>query len=278
MIERAYAKINLCLDVVRKREDQYHEMNMIMVPINFYDVIKMEISDEMKFKSNANFITFDEKNTIYKAIQILRNEYKFEENFNIELTKHIPTQAGLAGGSADGAATMRLVNRLLKLNIPDEKMNELAKQVGADVPFCINNQPAQVSGIGEKLDFFNFNSDFHIFLVKPFKGISTKVAFSTLNFQECKHGNVEAMRAALIEQNYQAVIDNLENTLEYSAFKLLPEIEEIKNQLLAFGFDGALMSGSGSTVFAITKKPGLLKEATAYFRKKRYFVRSTAIL
>ncbi len=278
MIERAYAKINLCLDVVKKRDDGYHEMNMIMVPINFYDVVKIEISDEMKFESNARYIGFNEKNTIYKAIKVLREEYHFKENFHIKLTKHIPTQAGLAGGSADGAATLRLINKLLKLNISDEIMNELAKKVGADVPFCMKNQPAQVSGIGEKLDYFSFTSDFHVFLVKPYKGVSTKTAFNTLNFDECSHPNIEKVKTALINQDYDIFVSSLGNTLEYSAFKLVPEIKEIKKELISCGFDGVLMSGSGSTVFAITKEKKILNIATKIFRKKGYFTRSTAIL
>ena len=277
MKERAFAKINLCLDVVRRREDGYHELNMIMVPIDFYDVVEINIADEMSLKTNAGYLPIDEKNTVIKAIQVLREEYGFEENFEIILTKHIPTQAGLAGGSADGAAAMRIVKKLLNLEIDDNKMNELAKKVGADVPFCIHSRPAVVTGIGENLEYFDLESDFIVFLVKPNRGVSTKMAFEQLNFEKCTHPDAQAMKKALIEQDYEAVLNQLGNSLEESAYRLVPQIASIRKELLNFGFDGALMSGSGSTVFGITKNEALADRAVKVFKRKGYFVRKTKI-
>lgn len=277
MKERAYAKINLCLDVVKRREDGYHELNMIMVPIDFYDVLEMNISDTMTMNTNVGFLPMDDKNTVIKAIEVMREEFEFSENFAIHLTKHIPTQAGLAGGSADGAAAMRLVKRLLKLDIAAEKMVEMAKKVGADVPFCVQSRPAYVSGIGENLDFFDFNSDFYVFLVKPFKGVSTKMAFEQLNFAVCSHPDAKAMKKALIKQDYSSTLNELGNSLEQSAFELVPQIAEIKEELIHFGFDGALMSGSGSTVFGLSKDESLVDRACIAFRKNGCFVRKTRI-
>lgn len=277
MKERAYAKINLCLDVVQRREDGYHELNMIMVPIDFYDVLEMNVASEMSMRTNVGFLPFDDKNTIIKAIEIMRAEFGFSQNFAINLTKHVPTQAGLAGGSADGAAAMRMVKRLLHLDIPEQKMNELAKKVGADVPFCINNRPAVVTGIGENLEFFDFSSDFYVFLVKPFRGVSTKMAFEQLDFQQCSHPDVFAMKQALLKNNYDEALKHLGNSLEQSAFQLVPQIAKIKSELLEFGFDGALMSGSGSTVFALTKNEELINRACIAFRKNGCFVRKTRI-
>lgn len=277
MKERAYAKINLCLDVVKKRGDGYHELNMIMVPIDFYDVLEMNISTTMTMNTNVGFLPMDDKNTIIKAIEVMRKEYGFSENFAIHLTKHIPTQAGLAGGSADGAATMRMVKRLLKLEISDEKMVAMAKKVGADVPFCVQNRPAFVSGIGENLDFFDFTSDFYIFLVKPYKGVSTKMAFEQLDFTQCSHPDAKAMKKALINQDYRNTLNELGNSLEQSAFNLVPQIAQIKEELIQFGFDGALMSGSGSTVFALSKDESLVNRACIAFRKNGCFIRKTRI-
>ncbi|NLC97055.1 MAG: 4-(cytidine 5'-diphospho)-2-C-methyl-D-erythritol kinase [Erysipelotrichaceae bacterium] len=277
MRENAYAKVNLSLDVVSRKENGYHELSMIMVPLYFYDILTMEIALEMSFVSNIKYLTKDENNTVIKAIEVLRNEYKFQENFNISLTKHIPTQAGLAGGSADAAAAMRLVKRLLKLNISDSKMIDLAKLVGADVPFCIMNKPAMVSGIGEKLDFFKLNTDFNILLVKPKKGISTKIAFSQLDLNLCDHPDVNAMKNSLINNDYEGVIKNLKNSLEQPSLLLVPQIKEIKEDMLKLGMDGALMSGSGSTVFGITRDLDILEKANTYFREKKFFVRKTVV-
>lgn len=277
MKERAFAKINLCLDVVRRREDGYHELNMIMVPIDFYDLVEINISDKMILKSNVGYLPIDEKNTVIKAIEVLRKEYGFKENFEIVLTKHIPTQAGLAGGSADGAAAMRILKKLLNLEISEEKMNALAKMVGADVPFCINSRPAVVTGIGENLEYFDLKTDFFIFLVKPSRGVSTKMAFEQLNFNVCSHPDAHAMKEALVRQDYEGMLKQLGNSLEESAYRLVPQIASIKQDLLDFGFDGALMSGSGSTVFGITKDEALVDRACQKFRKQGHFVRKTKI-
>ncbi|MCF0114208.1 MAG: 4-(cytidine 5'-diphospho)-2-C-methyl-D-erythritol kinase [Erysipelotrichaceae bacterium] len=278
MIERAYAKVNLCLDVVRKRDDGYHEMKMIMVPLNFYDVLSIEIADEMSYSQNVGYIPMDDRNTIIKAINVLRSEYGFEENFKIELQKHIPSQAGLAGGSADAAACIRLIRRLLHLDMNEEKMISLAKKVGADVPFCCLNKPCMVKGIGEILEPFTIDCDFYLFLVKPRKGVSTRLAFQHLDFTTCIHPDADSMQYALENNDYETFVSLLGNTLEQPSFEMVPEIEQIKKELVDFGFDGSLMSGSGSTVFAVTKDERLLKDARDKFSKRRYFVRSTSIL
>ncbi len=277
MRDNAYAKINLSLNVLGKREDGYHELSMIMVPIHFYDILEMDISDKMAIKQNVGYIPTDENNTIIKAINVMRSEFNFSENFDVKVIKHIPTQAGLAGGSADAASAMRLVKKLLKLNISDDKMVELAKKVGADVPFCLKNMPALVGGIGEKLDYFKVNCNFHLLLVKPKKGVSTKLAFSNIDFNTCPHPDTYDMKEALINNNYEEVIKNLGNSLEEPSFKIVKEIENIKNEMVNLGLDGALMSGSGSTVFGISRNLELIKKASEHFKKKGMFVRITSI-
>ncbi|MBQ4343447.1 MAG: 4-(cytidine 5'-diphospho)-2-C-methyl-D-erythritol kinase [Erysipelotrichaceae bacterium] len=278
MKRRAYAKINLGLDVVERREDGYHELNMIMVPIDFYDLCEVNLSETMSFHSNASYLPTDDKNTMLKAVSVMREHFGFMQNFEIGLMKHIPSQAGLAGGSSDAAAVMHMVRELLNLETDDETMIQLAKKVGADVPFCYMEQPAQVSGIGEKMDFFELNSDFYLFLAKPYRGVSTKKAFESLNFKTLRHPNIRAIRDALENGNYYQLIGALGNSLEQTAFELVPQIREIKHELEDFGFDGALMSGSGSTVFAITKDKELLNRASEHFRKKGCFVRKTRII
>lgn len=278
MKERAYAKINLCLDVVGEREDGYHDLKMIMVPVDFYDVLEMVPAEETTMTLNRSFLPVNEKNTVIKAINVMRECYGFEEEFACSLQKHIPTQAGLAGGSADAAAAIRIMNQLLKLDMSREDMISVGKKVGADVPFCIFNQCASVSGIGDVLDPFECNTDFEILLVKPKRGVSTKTAFTEMDKENVVHPDCEAMRKALVSNDYEGVISNLGNSLEEVSLRLVREIREIKEDLSALGFDGVLMSGSGSTVFGITKSPRLLKKTSDLMRYKGYFVRMTKIL
>ena len=277
MKQRAYAKINLCLDVMCRREDGYHELEMIMAPVNLYDTLNFEFSDEMRLHSNVPYLPLDQRNTIVKAIELLRAEYGFKENFEITLQKHIPTQAGMAGGSTDGAAAIRALNKMLRLGMDNEKMVEIAKKVGADVPFCLRSRPAFVTGIGENLEHFRVHTPFYLLLVKPYKGVSTKVAFETLDFSCAEHPDCRKMRQALITNDYEGVLQSLGNTLEQSAFKLVPQIATIKRDLLGLGFDGALMSGSGSTGFALTRDPELLEKGAAAMRKKAAFIRKTEL-
>ena len=278
MRERAYAKINLCLNIKSRREDGYHELEMIMVPIDFYDTLEMIPSDEMRIYNNRAYIPVNEKNTVIKAVQVLRQRYGFDTNFEIRLQKHIPTRAGLAGGSADAAAAIRMMNRMLNLNMSEQDMIDCGREVGADVPFCILSKPALVQGIGEVIVPFECHPDFHILLVKPKRGVSTKEAFELSDQTEPEHPDCRKMGKALIEGNYQGIVDALGNSLEGAALQLVPEIRQVKEALSLLGFDGVLMSGSGSTVFGITKDEALVDKTMELMRERKLFVRKTRIL
>ena len=277
MKERAYAKINLCLDVVGKREDGYHDLKMIMVPINFYDVLEMEFAPETTLELNRDYLPINDKNTIIKAIHIMQEKYNITEEFRCRLEKHIPTRAGLAGGSADAAAAIRMINRMCNLHLTKDEMIAVGKEVGADVPFCILNRPAFVEGIGEKITTFSCSPDFYLLLIKPRKGVSTAEAFHIVDEQEGIHPDCKAMQEALEYNDYDSIISSLGNSMENAAMTLVPEIRKAKQDLLDLGFDGVLMSGSGSTVFGITKDVELLDRSIDILKKKRYFVRKTTV-
>lgn len=278
MKDRAYAKVNLVLEVVNRLENGYHELNMIMAPLNFYDVVDIEFASVTTIESNAVYLPVDQRNTVIKAIELLRAKYQFQQQFKIKITKHIPTQAGLAGGSSDAASTIRILNKLLRLNMSLQDMLDIGKQVGADVPFCILNQPAVVRGIGEVLQPFELECDFWLVLVKPRKGVSTKLAFEALEGKDMVGGHVNEMKKALQSDDYPSVIANLFNTLEKPSIAMVPEIADIKDKLLAMGFDGALMSGSGSTVFGITRQEALANQASATLKQYDYFTRKVQLL
>ena len=277
MKERAYAKINLCLDVVGKREDGYHDLKMIMVPINFYDVLEMEFAPETTLELNRDYLPINDKNTIIKAIHIMQEKYNITDEFRCRLEKHIPTRAGLAGGSADAAAAIRMINRMCNLHLTKDEMIAVGKEVGADVPFCILNRPAFVEGIGEKITTFSCSPDFYLLLIKPRKGVSTAEAFHIVDEQEGIHPDCKTMQEALKYNDYEGIISSLGNSMENAAMTLVPEIRKAKQDLLDLGFDGVLMSGSGSTVFGITKDVELLDRSIDILKKKRYFVRKTTV-
>ena len=279
MKERAYAKINLCLDVVKGRKDGYHDLRMIMVPIDFYDVLEMTRAEETSLRLNRSYLPVDEKNTVIKAISVLRDMYHFDSQYACVLEKHIPTQAGLAGGSADAAAAIRMLNRMEHLHMTRNDMVKAARSVGSDVPFCVLNQPALVEGTGEVIEPFVCHPDFHVLLVKPKRGVSTALAFQKFDELETPvHPDVDGMRQALIEGDYAGVVRRLANSLEDVSMDLVPEIKKVKQELTDFGFDGVLMSGSGSTVFGITQSRRLLNDACDTMRQRGYFTRMTRIL
>ena len=227
---KAHAKINLGLNVVRKREDGYHELEMVMMPIALHDLIYVTVIETgIEITSNSAIMPTDERNIMYKAAKLMMDTYNIEQGIKIHIYKHIPIQAGLAGGSSDGAAVMRAINELFHLNKTNDELALLGKQIGADVPFCIYEQPAFVSGIGEKVE----------------------------------------------ENDYQGIVENVGNTLEGVSMKLVPQIQEIKQKLLDMGFDTALMSGSGSCVFGLTKDEELLENAMNEFRKEKLFAKKT---
>ena len=257
MQELAYAKINLSLDVLRRRADGYHELSMIMFPLTFHDTLTIEISDEDCYSCDIPLV-FDEKNTIVKAVQLMRNTYQLKEHFRIHCEKVIPMEAGLGGGSADAAAVLRAINRLCKLNLSLTELAELGKKIGADVPFCVMNQAAYVSGIGEKIEPFDLVFDYEILLVKHQRGVSTAQAFQSLDFNTAKHYDVRQIVEALKANDEQKWLSMIGNTLEQSAFKLVEEIKQVKEQMLDDGFDAVLMSGSGSALFGLTKNKQLI--------------------
>ena len=278
MKERAYAKINLCLDVAGLKDNGYHELKMIMVPVNFYDVLEMVPAAETTLTVNRSYLPVNEKNTIISAVQVMQEMYGFSQGFACSLSKHIPTRAGLAGGSADAAAAIRMMDRMMHLNMSREEMIAAAKKVGSDVPFCMFNQPCYVEGTGDILYPFEVNTPMEILLVKPRRGVSTKEAFALADQREVVHPDCQAMRTALINNDYEGVCASLGNSLEAVSLELVSDIRNIKEYLKARGFDGVLMSGSGSTVFGLTRSHSLVEETMKELRGRHYFVRHTNIL
>ncbi len=259
--EKAYAKINLFLNVVNKRFDGYHDLEMVMAAIDFYDVLTFENNPfgNIKVTSDKTITENYEDNIVYKIAKFLKEEFKIEQGVNIKITKNIPIAAGLAGGSADGAATFRGLNKLWKLKLSLDEMASLGEKFGADVPFCIYNKLCIARGKGEELVFLKNKLKTPLLLVNPGVKISTKEVFSKVNPEEITHRKISDMTSAIYNNNHELMARELHNSLESITFEMEPEIQKIKNEMINLGLDGALMSGSGATVFGISKNKVKLK-------------------
>lgn len=276
---RAYAKVNLALDVVRKREDGYHELDMIMAPITLHDLIYIDRIDKgIEITSNNSRIPTDERNIMYKVAKILIERYHIPYGVKIHIYKHIPIQAGLAGGSANGAAVLKAMNKMFRLHLSLQTLADIGKEVGADIPFCIYERMALVRGIGEKLEFIDSPFTCYLLLVKPKKGVSTKKSFDMLDLNNALHPQIMNMKMGIENNDYEMVVKSLGNTLELPSMEMVDDIGKIKKEMLEIGFDGALMSGSGSCVFGLTMNEQILEEGFQYFKNKYNFVRKTEIL
>ncbi len=277
MITYAYAKINAALNVVRKREDGYHELEMVMLPLTLCDDIRIEFAKNDWYTWNLKY-RINGSNTIVKAVNLMRETYGIKKRFRIHVHKRIPTQAGLAGGSADAAAVMLAIRDMCKIKASDEDLAALSKAIGADVPFCVLHRPCVVKGIGEKLEPFDMNCDFDILLVKPNKGVSTKECFESIQFDECLHPDVNEVRRCLVENDFDHLKEAVGNTLEIPAAKLVPQIMTAKQDLIDRGFEVVCMSGSGSCLFALTKHTEMIDEVLKDEKYLGWFISKCRVL
>ena len=184
MKDRAYAKVNFALDVFNVRQDGYHDIKSIMVPIFFYDELEINIADEDKFICNKSYVTDNPNNSITKMINLFKEKYNINDHYEITLNKCIPTKAGLGGGTSDAGSTLRILKKLYNMDLSKQEEKELCVNVGADVLFNYYNKPAVVSGIGDIVEPFNIAKQYHVLLVKPYYGVSTKEAYEKLDCSE----------------------------------------------------------------------------------------------
>ena len=260
---RAFAKINLCLDVLRRKENGYHEVEMVMTNVDIFDVLEIKELEEKKIllKSYNTDLAMDETNLIYKAIVLLQNETGKTFGVEVLLEKNIPMEAGMAGGSADAAATLKAVNELFALGVSDERLLELGASLGADIPFCIMGGTVLASGIGEKLRRLSPLPKMKLLIVKPKAGLSTKKVYESLDIDGLNkagfiHKDVGEM-VSVIESDeadktkIEKIAGRLDNILEVPSIRLLPLIADIKQKMLDNNCLGALMSGSGTAIFGI---------------------------
>lgn len=267
---RAFAKINLGLDILRKREDGYHEVRMIMQTIQMYDVLEMKKVKKPGISLSVNYpyIPSDERNLVYKAAKLLMDEFQVKEGVDIRLEKFIPVAAGMAGGSSDAAAAMVGINHLFKLGLSEKDLMDRAVNIGADVPYCIMRGTALAEGIGEKLTRIAQVPDCYVLIGKPGIGVSTKTAYESLQFDKIQsHPDIDGMIRDIENGNLLAMTDKMGNVFESGIIGKYPVIGEIKDLMEANGALKAMMSGSGPTVFGIFDDREKMEAAAAVLRQ-----------
>ena len=265
---KAYAKINLAIDVIKKRPDNYHEVKMIMQSINLFDIITLtDYDNKIIITSNSMDIPLDNSNLAYKAAQVLRQYANISKGVQINIEKNIPVAAGLAGGSANAAAVLIGLNELWNLNLEITTLMELGATLGSDVPFCLKCGTMLATGRGEVLTPLNNLPNLFVVLVKPKISVSTAWVYNNFNKDKVqKIPDIDDMIIGLEESNLEKIFRNSANVLESVTIEHYPEIKEIKNLLTNSGALLTLMSGSGPTVFALSDN---LKKATTIIENIR---------
>ncbi len=281
MYIKAYAKINIALNVLGKDDNGYHQLDMVNLPLELHDSIEISVLPD----SSDSFITCDDieieetkYNLITIAINKAREKYKFKQQFTIHVYKDIPISAGLAGGSANAAAVLNALFQLLKIKPSRDEKIELGKSIGADVPYCLFNIPSRVRGIGEIIEPIKIKKSYHVLIVKPLKGLSTKNVFDRADGMELENGNIDNVIEALAKGDDDLLAKSVHNALEKPSFSMLPEIAKIKDSLLKDGIKIVLMSGSGSSVIALEEDAKKLTKLEKKYAKMGYDTRLTRTL
>ena len=269
---KAYGKINLGLDVLRRREDGYHDVRMIMQTVGIFDRVDLIWKEEpgIQVETNLYYLPTNENNLVYKAAKLLMDECQVQEGLLIRLRKFIPVAAGMAGGSSDAAAVLFGVNKMFRLGLTTEELMERGVKIGADVPYCILRGTALSEGIGEVLTSLSPVPQCQVLVAKPGINVSTKFVYENLHANDLRpeqHPDIDGMIRAIKAQDLQGIADKLGNVLETVTVKEYPVIQEIKDKMLEFGAIGSLMSGSGPTVFGLFTNP---KAAQQAYEELRY--------
>lgn len=267
---KAYAKINLGLDVLGTLPNGYHEVRMIMQSIDLYDKVNIfrNRTGKIDIKTNLEYLPVGQDNLVYKAIKMLKDEFNIYDGINVDLFKIIPVAAGMAGGSTDAAAALKGMNEMFGLGLSTEELMERGAKLGADVPYCIMSGTALAEGIGEKLTKLPDCPQCHIVIGKPPVSVSTKVVYDKLIIDDnTVHPDIDGIIEGINNNNINTVASKLSNILETVTKSEYPIIAEIENDMMEHGAIGSIMSGSGPTVFGIFDDEEKAMQCKDFFRK-----------
>ena len=266
MKKKSYAKINLTLDVIEKREDGYHNIDGIMQMIDLYDEVEVKNSDKFEITSNSKDIPLDERNLVYKVYKVLKEKYKFNERFSIRIEKNIPVSAGIAGGSTNSAVVIEMIDEILGLNMSLDDKKQIGKSVGADIPYLLVGKTARTRGIGDELEILDSLPTTDILIVNNGVEIATPYVYSNI-VPSGNSDRIDKLINVYKNKNYDEFFKGLYNVMEKVSISYCPEIQNIKDKMYEFNCIKSLMSGSGPTVFGIFNDDKDIKKAYDYFKK-----------
>lgn len=276
MLIKAYAKINLAIDVGRKDESGYHDVDMLTIPISLHDILEIEplLSRHGVFlTSDDPTLICDEGNLAYIALQKMEENFSFDKGYRIQIYKRIPMEAGLGGGSADAAGVIRAICKIYNMKIDDPKIINIARSIGSDVPFCLINEPARVLGTGEEIKPLPLNMNYHVLIVKPHKGLSTKAVYEkydSIPEEQREHPNIDNLIKSIQDGDQEKMQDNMKNGLYKPASMLFPVLDGILKDFKKMGFPLYAMTGSGNACFALSKDLFKIEKAKRYFTSLNY--------
>lgn len=266
---KAYAKINLFLDILHKRQDGYHELDMIMQTVSLHDVLHIKKTKKgISLKCNNPMIPVDQTNTVYKAAELFINQNHLDSGVSIKIDKRIPSEAGLAGGSTDAAATLVALNQLFETKLSEKQLRHMALLIGSDVPFCIEGGTKRAKGRGEMLEKIPMLPKTYIVIIKPHANVSTKYAYSLFDNKK-KNINIARMVKAIESQDIRTIGKNLYNEFEDYILPLNYEIRKAKEYLCSFKNDGCMMTGSGAAIYSLHSSQAQAKEV--YKKAKKIY-------
>lgn len=251
---KAYGKINLGLDVIRKRPDGYHDLDMVMQMVDVYDdvILTRLEGTEIVVRTDTTVLSNGKDNLAYMAAKMLMDEFGIAQGLEITIRKRIPIAGGMAGGSSDCAATLTGVNQMFDLGLGKEELMERGVRLGADVPYCILGGTAIARGIGEILTPLPTPPKCHVIIAKPPVSVSTAFVYGNIKPDKIeKRPDIEAMVSAIKAQNLYKLAESLYNVMEDITVPKYPIIQEIKTVMLENGALNSIMSGSGPTVFGL---------------------------
>lgn len=279
---KARAKINISLDILGRRENGYHDVEMIMQTIELYDKLNMSIlaEDQIVIKSNIPYLPVDDRNLVYKIIRYMKEEYSISKGVYVDLYKMIPIAAGLAGGSSDAAATIEGMNRLFSLNLDQSAMLRIGEKFGSDIAFCMIQGTALATGLGEKIEPLDDFPEMKVLLAKPNFGVSTADVYKNFDIQkQIQHPDTQGLILGIKNRDQEYICQNLANVLEEVTIRMKPSIQNIKDEMKGLGADGVLMSGSGPTVYGLFQDETIAKKAYKQmkYNKELQFVYLTEI-
>ena len=277
--EKAPAKINLGLQIFGTRPDGLHELAMVMASIDLADRLYLEEipEDRIIIETNKAFLPTDKKNHVYEALELVKERFEIKKGLRVKIHKEIPVAAGLGGGSTDSAAALRAVNRLWDLGLSIEEIASLGAEVGSDVPYCVYGQTSLVEGFGEKVTPIAPMPQCWVVVVKPRMSVSTRTIFAQIVMEDLYHPDIAALVSAIEANDYQKMTENLGNSMEVVTIRKHPVIQQLKDRMLKYGADAAMMSGSGPTVYALCHKYSRAKHvfnALKGFCEEVYLVRT----